>query len=120
METARIKMNAEPRRFDYNVGALAVLFISIGLAAIVYGIGILRFDIVNLLAWIFGPLGIYTLVYSIIAHIESVYYMVWGTIMIAIAIVTGFYNIVPLFLVLGLAIIVLAVIGVVAYMRSRK
>jgi hypothetical protein len=38
---------------------------------------------------------------------------------VAIAIFGGFYSIVPWFLVLGILVIVLAVIGVIAYMKGK-
>ncbi len=113
-------MAAARKPFDYGVGALAVIVISMGIAAIVYSLPLIPLDIVNILAWIFGPLGVYTVVYSVAGGKDSTYYLVWGTIMIALGIVAGFYNQVQPVLVLGILIIVLAMIGVIGYWRSRK
>lgn len=115
-----MKMKTEHRRFTYGVGAIAVLVISLGLALIMYGFYLLPYDLLNLLGWIFGPLGVYTVVYSLMVRNQSTYYLVWGMIMVAVGIVGGFYNIVPWFLVLGILVIVLAVIGVIAYMEGKN
>jgi uncharacterized membrane protein HdeD (DUF308 family) len=120
MKTARIKMKTEPKRFDYGVGALAVLVISIGAVGIIYGLNLLTLDIYNLLVWILGPLGVYTAVYSLVAKGESTYYLVWGVVMVAVAMVFAFYPIVSPILVLGVLAIVLAVAGIIAYARSRR
>jgi hypothetical protein len=110
-----------PRKsFDYGAGALAVLVISIGVAAIIYGLALLRLDLLNIPAWIFGPLGIYTLAYSSIAGKDSTYYGVWGVVMVAVAIIFGFYNAVNPVVILGVLAILISVIGIIAYQRSRK
>lgn len=113
-------MKTERKRFSYGVGALAVIAISIGVAAIVYSLGMLAFNTYNLLAWIIGPWGVYTVVYSLVASGESTYYLVWGTVMVAVSVVSGFYNVIPALLVLGILLIALAVIGIAAYLRGRK
>jgi uncharacterized membrane protein HdeD (DUF308 family) len=112
--------NVPSKPLSYGVGALAVLVVSIGVAAIVYSLPLLAFDILNLPAWIFGPLGIYTLAYAIIARKDSPYYLVWGSIMFAVAIIFAFYNVVNPFVILGIMAIVIAIIGIVAYQRSKK
>jgi len=119
------------RVFDYNVGALIVLAISIGLAIIIYGGGIQPFNFSDIPSWllgplgictfIFGPLGVYTVIYSAVARQESTYYLVWGTIVLAVAVISGFYNTaISPFIVIGVLIIILAVIGLIAYMRGKK
>ena len=113
-------MKTERKRFSYGVGAIAVLAISLGVALIIYSLNLVSFNLLNLLGWIFGPLGVYTVVYSFMAKTQSTYYLVWGTIMVAVAIIGGFYNIVPWYLVLGILIIMLAVIGVIAYMEGKN
>jgi hypothetical protein len=116
-------MGTEHKLFDYNVGALVVLVISIGLAAILYGGGIISFNLLGPLGvctFIFGPIGVYTIIYSFIARKELTYYLVWGTIMFAVAVTSALYNIINIFIVAGILIIVLAVIGLIAYMRNRK
>jgi hypothetical protein len=117
---AGTSLKTERKPLDYDAGALAVLVISIGVAVIVYGMGLIGLNVYNLPAWIFGPLGIYTVAYSLIAGRNSTYYLVWGAIMVAVAVVSGFYDKVPVYLVMGLLLIVLAIIGIIAYWRSRK
>jgi len=112
-------MKTERKRFSYGVGALAVLAVSIGVAAIVYSLG-LAFNAYNLLAWIIGPWGVYTVVYSLVASGESTYYLVWGTVMVAVSVVSGFYTVIPALLVLGILLIALAVIGIAAYLRGKR
>jgi hypothetical protein len=117
MET---EQKAPSKPLDYGAGALVVLVVSIGVAAIVYSLPLLAFDILNLPAWIFGPLGIYTLAYSLIARKDSTYYSVWGSIMFAVAIIFAFYNVVNPFVILGILAIVIAIMGIIAYQRSKK
>jgi hypothetical protein len=112
--------NASHKPLDYGVGALVVLVISVGLAAIVYSVNMVPFDLFNIPAWIFGPFGVYTLAYSFVARKESTYYLVWGTVMFAVAIIFAFYNVVNPVVILGILAIVIAIIGIVAYQRSKK
>jgi hypothetical protein len=111
--------NTSQKPFDYGAGALIVLVISIGIAAIVYSL-ILPLNFLNLPAWIFGPLGIYTLAYSFIAGKNATYFMVWGTIMVAVAFIFGFYEVVNPVVILGVLVILIAIIGLITYQRSRK
>ena len=112
-------MKTEARRFSYGVGAIAVLAISLAVALMSYGLALFPFDFFNLLGWIFGPLGIYTVIYSFLAGNQSTYYLVWGAILTAVGIVGIFYSIVPWYLVVGILVIMLAVIGVIAYMKGK-
>ena len=112
-------MKTGSKRFSYGVGAIAILAISLALALIMYGLALLPYDFFNLLAWIFGPWGVYTVAYSLMAGRESTYYLVWGAIMVAVAIIGSFYRVVPWFLVFGILVIVLAVIGIIAYMKGK-
>ena len=112
-------MKTGPKQFSYGVGAIAILAISLALALIMYGLALLPYDFFNLLAWIFGPWGVYTVAYSLMAGRESTYYLVWGTIMVAVAIFGSFYRVLPWFLVFGILVIVLAVIGIIAYMKGK-
>jgi len=107
------------RQFEYGVGSVVTLVISIGLVAIVYGGGMLRFDPFNLPAWVFGPLGAYTVIYSIVAKKESVYYLVWGSVMVAIAVASALYNVINVLVVFGVLMVAVAVIGLIAYWRKR-
>jgi hypothetical protein len=111
------KTSSKP--LDYGAGALVVLVASIGVAAVVYSL-VLPFNLFNLPAWLFGPLGIYTLAYALIARKDSTYYLVWGSIMFAIALVFALYTVVSPVVILGVLAIVIAIIGIVAYQRSKK
>jgi hypothetical protein len=114
------EQSASHKSLEYGVGALVVLVISVGFAVVVYSVPIMAFDVFNVLAWIFGPFGVYTIIYSVAAGKESTYYLVWGTIMFAVAVISAFYNIINPFIIVGVLAIVLAVIGLFAYWRSRK
>jgi hypothetical protein len=111
--------SAPSKSLDYGVGALIVLVVSVGVAAIVYSL-LLPFNLFSFPAWIFGPLGIYTLAYSFIARKDSTYYLVWGSVMFAIALVCALYTVVSPFGILGILAIVIAIIGIVAYQRNKK
>lgn len=113
-------MKTQRTRFSYGIGALAVIVISIGIAAIVYSLGMLVFNAYNLVAWFIGPWGVYTVVYSFAVSGDTTYYLVWGTVMVALGIISGFYNFIPAVLVLGVLLIALAVIGLASYMKGRK
>jgi hypothetical protein len=119
-DTMEPDQKAPAKSLDYGAGALVVLVASLGVAAIVYSLPLLAFNIFNLLAWIFGPLGIYTLAYSLIARKDSTYYLVWGSVMFAVAIIFAFYNVVNPVVILGVLAVVIAIIGIVAYQRSKK
>jgi len=111
---------APSKSLDYGAGALVVLVASLGVAAIAYSLSLLTFDLFNLPAWIFGPLGVYTLAYSFVAGKDSTYYLVWGSIMFAIALVSALYTAVSPFVILGIMAIVIAITGIVGYRRSKK
>jgi len=100
--------------------SLVVLVISVGAAAVVYSVPIITFNLFNIPAWIFGPLGVYTIIYSFVAGKDPTYYLVWGTVMFAVAIASALYNILNPFLVLGVLIIVIAIMGLIAYLRGKK
>lgn len=106
--------------FDYGVGALAVLIASLGCAAVTYGLPLLAFNLLNLPAWIFGPLGVYTLVYAVISSKDSTYYLVWGSIMFAIALISALYTAVNPIVIIGVLAVVIAIMGILAYQRSKK
>ena len=111
---------APSKSLDYGVGALAVLVVSLGVAVVAYSLALLTFNLFNLPVWIFGPLGIYTLASTFVAGKDSTYYLVWGSIMFAVALVSAFYTTVSPFVILGILAIVIAIIGIVAYQRSKK
>jgi len=109
-----------PQSSRYGVGALAALALSIGLAAVVYGGGLISFDPYNLPAWFFGPLGAYTLVYAFLGSGDTFYYLVWGSVMVAVGAASALYRLVSVFVVMGVLTIVLVVIGLFAYWRKGK
>ncbi|MEJ5328150.1 MAG: hypothetical protein WHU54_07895 [Candidatus Bathyarchaeia archaeon] len=113
-------MKSDRKVFDYGVGALVVLIASLGCAAVIYGLPLLAFNLLNLPAWIFGPLGVYTLTYAVIASKDSTYYLVWGSIMFAIAIISAFYTAVNSIVIIGVLAVVIAIMGILAYQRSKK
>lgn len=113
-------MKSDRKVFDYGVGALAVLIASLGCAAVVYGLPLLAFNLLNLPAWIFGPVGVYTLTYAVIANKDSTYYLVWGSIMFAIALISAFYTAVNPIVIIGVLAVVIAIMGILAYQRSKK
>ncbi|MEM3627595.1 MAG: hypothetical protein QXZ25_06170 [Candidatus Bathyarchaeia archaeon] len=108
------------RPLDYGSSVLIILVASIGFAAVVYGANIIPFDIFNLPAWIFCPLGAYTLVYPLITRRDSFYYLVWGLVMFAIGVISASYNVISPFVVIGILLILIAVIGIIAYKRSKR
>jgi len=112
-------LESKRKAFSYGAGALALLVISLGLAAVIYSVNIIPFDVINLPAWIFVPLGVYTLFYAFFSRKDPVYYLVWGVVMTCIGVVSATYAVVPPLLVLGILLIIIAVIGIAAYKRSK-
>lgn len=119
-DTMNTAQDAPSKPLSYGVGALVVLVISVGFAAIIYGMNLIPFNLFNIPAWIFGPFGVYTLAYSFVAGKDSTYYSVWGSIMFAVAIISAFYEVISPFVILGVLAIVIAIIGIIAYQRSKK
>ncbi len=107
------------KSFNYNIGALAILAISIGSLIVIYSGGIIPFDPFNIPAWIFGPLGLYTIIYSLIVKKDMLYYSIWGIIMFFIAIASAFYSIINVFIILGILLIAIAIIGLIVYWRRK-
>ncbi|MCW4045381.1 MAG: hypothetical protein NWE94_07695 [Candidatus Bathyarchaeota archaeon] len=112
--------NISSTAMPYGVGALIVLVVSIGAAAVVYGLSLLAFNLFSFPTWLFGPLGVYTLAYSFIARKGSTYYLVWGSVLFAVAMISALYAAVSPFVILGILAIVIAIIGIIAYQRSKK
>lgn len=99
--------------------ALSVLVIFLGIAAVLYGMNVLPFDIFNLPAWVFCPLGVYSLIYALTLKRGSLYYAVWGLVMLAIGVVSASYSLLNPIVVLGILLIIIAVICMFAYWRSK-
>jgi hypothetical protein len=106
------------RVFSYNVGAVIILMLSLGVAAIVFGGGFLVFNSFTLIAWLSGPFGAYTLIYAAVSREANRYF--WGLIYLAIAAASLFYDVVNPIVVLGVLLIVLAIIGSLAYTKVIK
>ena len=104
---------------NYSVGALIILIISIGSAAIAYGGGFVIFDLVNLPAWIFGPWGVFTLVFAFVRK-APFYYLGWSALLLAIAFGSIFYKQVNIFVVIGTLLIALAVIASLSLLRTKS
>jgi hypothetical protein len=106
------------RVFNYNVGAVITLMLSLGIAAIVFGGGFLLFTPFTLIVWLSGPFGVYTLIYAIVSKEANRYF--WGLIYLAIAAASLFYDAVNPIVVLGVLLISLAIIGSLAYFKVIK
>ena len=107
------------RPSTYNIGASICLLISVGSAAIAYGGGFIPFVPLNLPAWIFGPLGVYTIIFAFTCA-ERYSYLSWGSILLSIAVASTVFNVINPFVVLGILLIALAVIGLSAYLKQTK
>lgn len=105
--------------WDYGSGALIIVVIFIGLAAVIYGLSILPFDFLNFPAWVFCPLGVYTLIYALIAHKHHFYYLVWGSVTFAVGVISAFYKVVNPVVILGILLIMIAVIGIISRWRRK-
>ncbi len=115
-----MKTEKSSQMFDYGPGALVVLVASIGFAVLFYSLNFFPFDFFNFSAWVFCPLGVYTIVYAMLTRRDSIYYLVWGAIMLALGAVSASYKIINPFVVLGMLLIAIAIIGIVAHQRSKS
>lgn len=119
-ENTQLNQHVPVRRLrNHGAGAVVVLFLSLGIATIVYSNNVLPFHLIDLIAWVFVPLGIFTCLYAVIARREFFYYLIWGVIMLlaGLMVVTSTF-IAPMTLI-GVLLIVLAVIGIVAFWRKK-
>lgn len=107
------------KRFSYGVGALVTFIISLGTAAIIYGSGIIAFDPIGLIAWVLSLLGAYTIIYALRMREDTFYYASWGLIMFAIGLASALYRVMSPLIIFGLLLIVLAIIGLIAYWRKK-
>lgn len=105
--------------WNYGSGALIVVVIFIGLAAVVYGLGILPFDFLNFPAWILCPLGVYTLIYALTSRKNHFYYLVWGSTTFAAGVISVFYKVVNPVVILGILLIMIAVISIISHRRRK-
>ncbi len=103
------------RGFNYNVGAVITLVLSIGVAAIVYGGGFLLFNLVTFIAWLSGPFGVYTLIYAMTSKEANRYF--WSLIYLAITAASLSYDVVSPIVVGGALLVALAVLAILAYLN---
>ena len=99
---------------------MACIAVSIAVALIIYGIGLIPLNLWHILAWLFGPLGVYTVIYALIKSREPTYHLVWGAVTISIAIASITYNVLNPIVVLGSLILVIVIIGLLGYWRGRR
>lgn len=109
----------KPKKFSYGVGALAVFVISLGVAILFYGGGLLAFEVLGLVVWVLSPLGAYTIIYALRAQEDILYYMVWGLTMLTIGVASALYKVVNVAIIFGVLLIVVVVVGLVAYWRRE-
>lgn len=105
---------------SYGVGGLAVLTLSIGLALIIHGAGVIKFDISYIPSWIFGPFGAYTLIYGIVHRKDPLYYLIWGTLMLAIALTSILHAIINPLIIIGATLIMIVLLVSIARRRVRR
>ena len=113
-------LKPESRSLSYGAGAVITIALSLGASMIAYGSGFLIFSLFHLIAWILGPLGIFTMVYALAGKREKLYFLSWGSIMIAVAAASILYQIVNILIVFGVLIIVIAIIALLAYVRRQR
>jgi hypothetical protein len=106
------------RRLEYAVGALAVIVSSIGVAFTVYSMDVLVFDIVDVVFWLLGPLGVYTVLYALWFKRDRLFYLYWGLVMVALALSSATYPLIHPLTIIGILLVVLVLIGFSAY-RGR-
>lgn len=87
---------------------------------IAYAVSAVFIDIYQVIAWLLGPLGAYTIAYSLTARGEGPYYLAWGAVMLAIALASGLHAILNVYIIFGGLLIAVAVIGLISYMRGLK
>jgi hypothetical protein len=79
----------------------------------------LAFSPIYLLTWVFLPLGIFTCLFAVFASRDLFYFLVYGTIMTLVGLLPVTFPFVAPMVLIGILVIVLAVIGIVAYVRRR-
>ncbi len=109
-----------PSSFNYDIGAIIIAVISFGFAIIVYGAGLVPYDLFNLPAWILGPLGVYSLIYAAVASRETFYYFAWGMILLVAAALSALYRLVNVAVVIGIFLVAIGVVAAIAYMREPR
>lgn len=107
------------RPLGYGVGSLAILVASIGVAVVLFSLYPAYFTFYYFVALILGPWGLYTIVYAFATGRDFTYYLTWGTIIFAVALVSGLYAVINPLVIVGILLITLVIIGVATYWRGR-
>ena len=107
------------RPLGYAVGSLAFLVASIGFAIVFFSV-YPPFNFYYFLAMALGPWGLFTIVYAFVTGRDFTYYLTWGTIIFAIALISGLYAVINPLVIIGILLITLVIIGVATYWRGRR
>ena len=99
---------------------MACIAVSIAIAFIIYGLGLIPLNLWHIPAWLFGPLGVYTVIYALIKSRDPTYHLVWGVITLSIAVASATYNVLNPIVILGSLILVIVIIGLLGYWRGKK
>ena len=119
-ENTQLDQHVPVRRLrNHGAGAVVVLFLSLGIATIVYSNNVLPFHLIDLIAWVFMPLGIFTCAYAVIARRDFFYYLVWGVVMLLGGLMAVTFAFIAPMTLIGVLLIVLAVISIVAFWRKK-
>ena len=105
--------------FNYGIGTLITITISIGAAIIAYSSGLIPYDLYNLPAWILGPLGVYTLIYSFTRR-NDVYNLAWGMVFLAVTLISVMYKLVNVIMIVGVLLVALGILSLIAYIKGLK
>jgi hypothetical protein len=108
------------RPLGYAVGSVAILVASIGFAAVLFSLYPSYYTFYYLLALILGPWGLLTIVYAFVTGRDFTYYLAWGTIIFAVAPISGLYAVINPLVIIGILLITLVIIGVATYWRGRR
>ena len=107
------------RPLGYAVGSLAILVASIGVAVVLFSL-YPPFNSYYFVAMILGPWGLYTIIYAFATGRDFTYYLTWGTIIFAVALISGLYAVINPLVIIGILLMTLVIIGVATYWRGRR
>jgi len=96
-----------------------ILFISLGVAIVVYTLNMFSFSPIHLLSWIFVPLGIFTCVFAVFSERDFFYFFVYGFVMLLVGLIGVTSTFIAPMLLIGVLVIVLAVVGIIWYWRKK-
>lgn len=115
-----MRNHAKSEKTNYGLTALFVFITSMGVAAMVYGGGLLAFDPLNLIALVISPLGVYTLIYALRAQRDRLYYLSWGLIMLIVGLSLALHKLVNVIVFFGLLLILLASLGLLEHWGRKR